>query len=367
MRKKLLILITVLLLVLVGLSVYVFVLRGQPLAPPDDEAFSPPEDILSERAGIDPEADLVQLSARPAVHMHALEGGALLVVFGDGTIAFFDETGTRTEEHSTGFSPVVSARISPNGEHVALEVLDTSTLTGQWYVWQRDSVSVESLSSNVRDVQFAPDNTLARIESTEERGTRVILERGGRDQTIYSSPLADLTVQWIDNTSLLLGTTPSGAAPGIAYVFNTRTRATTRLLGGRSGLVAFADAEQNLLFSATINGRSLRSYMLSDREERDLRFVTIPERCTLPEAGRLLCSTIENQGGATLMPDDYYSGVVANKRSQIVQINMQSGVVLPLREAPLDVTHPAVSEDGRYMFVINKNDGSVWRLRLGGE
>lgn len=367
MKKNLLLItIAILALVFAGLSVYVFVLREEPKPPLFSDTLPSPEELLVSESTADPDAPLAQLSARPIAGFTATDAGEIVVVTGGGVVQVLDGTGVVLEERPLSLSPVVSARVSPDGQQVAFEVINTNTLEGRWYIWDRDepTAAPRALPATARDIRFAPAGSLLRIEDVDDRiSTRLVLDAGGRETVLATSAIPDLQARWIDDERLLITNAPSGIAPGTAYTLNTRTRAFSRLMEGRAGLSAYY-FDNTLLFTETLSTSRLRTGVLVGEDERYLPVTTLPERCTPLTENELLCSTLYSQTGARLMPDDYYKGVVTNQRSDLVRIS-STATAVSLARVPIDGIHPQFSHDGRYVFLINKNDGALWRVRLG--
>jgi len=363
MNRFLLYIGAVLFLSLVGLSVYVFLLRQDTFHEVPQEEIVIPD---SNASVFDPNAPYAQVSAKETVEVGVTDNGDVVAVFGSGSVAVFDEQGALKQEFSSGLSPVVRAVVSPKGEAVSMLVLQPETHTSRWYRWEYSAGSPSALNQDIDDIFYSPDGTPTRVyTSAESTETRFVVEQNGREQTILTSRIPDVRAHWTDSSHLLLTTLPSGEAHGIAYLFNTRTRGTQRILGGRYGLSAIG-AGTSVLFSETTarGNRTMETSLYSAGKESELSFFTLPERCVVEGAGSFVCSSIASQGTARVMPDDYLMGKVINGSSNIYRIDAQTGLLSALASVPFDATRPAVSQGGNFIFVIDKNSGSLWRVRV---
>jgi len=366
MNKKLLIIIVALLLVFIGLSVYVFFLRGGGDTVVDNTL--PPEVLVVSENSANPNAPLVQIATGVVIHTQSTSNEELVVVLGNGTVRKITPLGAVLEEKALGLSPITKADVSPNGERVVFQVYNTTSQRGRWYVWEWETEQVPNLlPGNVRDASFSPQNTLLWTETGDDDLTsRLVLESGASTITLLTTHIPDVVARWIDENTLVLYPAPSGSAPGVVYQFNIRSRSLVQVISSRLGVsAAGSGANYPLLFTEAVTASRLVSGIHDGTSAQRIPYVTLPERCTSSRIeGELYCSTLSSQAKATLMPDDYYKGVVVNSTSGIIRVDLDTDSAIELSRLPFDAGQLTLSEDGLYVFAIDKNSGSLWRVRL---
>jgi hypothetical protein len=372
MRKIIFIIIVILILSLGILAVYVFALKDRGTGSESPFEISPGE-VSFIGTGTSVSGPLAPMTSYPVAGYRVL-ASSVIAVGSDGVVEELDFTGASLRELGIiNLRGIARAEVSPDGGTIALLLVDPATQEGRWYLWKSESGTLELLPANVEEISFSPSGRLLRQETKETGTALVVVEAGGSSQTVLSSTIPDLTAAWIGNERISLMTRPSGFAPGILYVFNTRTRATTRLLGGRFGLTARTDSgAQWTLFSETReSGKGAQLKVLREGTERTLRAATLPERCTFRGASaqtssaRAICSVFDTPLDARVMPDEYLRGDFANVSSDIMEIDLASGEERPLAEnIPQDASVLSFSQDGGILFFVDKKDGALWRLTV---
>ena len=187
-------------------------------------------------------------------------------------------------------------------------------------------------------------------------------------QTLLNSPFSNWRLSTAGD-SLLVYTKASSQAPGYAYRLSGS--GLSKVLGPLNGLVALTN------LSGT---RTLYSYI--DRNETKLAAITnlgtvteispatIAEKCvwSVKRTSVVICGAPTNSL-STSEPDNWYKGLSHfsdeiwrfNTDSQIAQILMQPKDKFGV---DLDVMQPKLSPAEDYLIFTNKNDLSLWALKL---
>ena len=255
-----------------------------------------------------------------------------------------------------------------------------------------DSASLSPLSG-----QFIPADITNLAVSPDQKNFAFLAVRDGEGQigtvdlafkkaaTVFSSPLREWRIYWPTLTSLVLATRPSGLVPGYAYRLDLSSKQLTRLVDRVNGLEILPSPNgRRWLYSGTDErGGSpfLALYDLSTQQLTRVPTGGLADKCVWTgDSTRLFCaapssfpSTSVGAGSAAVYPDDWLAGDITlnDKIWQIEAASGQSQLVFdPALASPavnLDVWKLALNpaEDGLYL--INKNDLSLWSLRLGSE
>lgn len=382
MRRIIIISTVVLVIALAGLLVYFFFFQG------DGEGVGITEGIFSlpslgdsqqntggnsqnlASAILEQQNSKVSRVGNEKVVGFSVTDSSVVVVGVSGRIREFDLLGNlQTDFENSLLRDVLYAKVSPEGDRVAILTSGTNK-SGMWVLFDKNNEGLVTLPEETRDVSFSPGGDILRLNYTKD-GSSIIVNSGGRDETIYETEIGDITAEWVDNNTVLLGTLPSGSAQGILYLLDKNSGRITRLTGSKFGLVGIVSPEKDwLLFSETNSntGKNLQSKVLdiSSGDGKTLTFRTLPERCAFSQDTRIVfCSTFRESMENAFMPDDYYKGSFKNFASDIVRVNLEQEVVETISPAmPADATRLEVTREEDALFFINKIDGNLYRLAL---
>jgi hypothetical protein len=235
------------------------------------------------------------------------------------------------------------------------------------------SIAPIPLNSAVRDVIPAPDEKKLALVETSGGGTTVRLTNWSSEgDVVLNLPLKELVVQWPTLTNITLQTKPTNLAAGLLYNYNLQTKHLELLINNVVGLsalmspsgrfIAYSGINQGLVFSA-----------LYDRQTKTisrLPFSTLMEKCGWGAMGEILYCGVPVEFPSGQYPDDWYQGQVATT-DNLWQFNPQSGENKLLYDPKgdnlgqtIDTSHLFTDKTGTTLYVINKNDLSLWSLAL---
>lgn len=211
-------------------------------------------------------------------------------------------------------------------------------------------------------------------------GTIISLVDKRTPKEIFRNSFSEWLPQLFDNGSILLTTKPSANILGYSYLYDPTTKIMTRLVREKNGLTTMADESGKfVLYSEnTPGGSSLSLYSkdaLSSEEgvniyEQHIGLNTLPEKCTWAASGTTIYCGAYNNSKGTQIPDDWYQGLVSFNDSfwKMNTTDLENIIYVadPQKEIQrnFDVTHPLVDKDEKYMIFIDKNDDSLWSLRI---
>ena len=211
------------------------------------------------------------------------------------------------------------------------------------------------------------------LTENENGGSGVIVNAdSGKSSLIFSSPIKEWLPQWANNTLIYLTTKPSAFFPGYLYSVNTASGAQTRVLGGIPGLTTNANPQNTYIVysDTTNNGFNLFSYNLKNKATEEMPLKTLAEKCAWDktDANVIYCGIPKNPKNAAY-PDEWYQGIVSFE-DDLWKFNLKTGEVFivtifsEVTNEPIDIISPLVSPDSSYVVFLNKNDSSIWSVRV---
>lgn len=222
------------------------------------------------------------------------------------------------------------------------------------------------------DIDSLDVSDSGKLIYSEKNEKKIILSdfNGNNKQTIFDSQFTDWILSW--SGSVVTATTKAtSAADGYSYSLS-QTGQLTKLLGPENGLTAKRSFDsKNIIYSSSATG-PIRSFArnLLNGNGYEILPTTIPEKCSW---GRktltiIICGTPNNllDGGE---PDLWYQGIT-HFDDNIWKFDVETGLAEILIEPKktfgiqLDIINPFLTPDEDYFVFTNKNDLSLWALKL---
>lgn len=202
-------------------------------------------------------------------------------------------------------------------------------------------------------------------------GTVYNLETGNASQ-IFRSVFTEWLPQWPNKNTITLTTKPSSAVPGIIYFLNIMTEKVTKILGGINGLTTLTSPDgENVLYSeSTRGGFTLNLYNTANQSKQKLPFVTLPEKCSWSNlnATTVYCAvpTIIPIGE---YPDQWYQGLsLFSDQIWKIDINTFTTEIIitssDMKNEEIDGINLNLSPKEDFLFFTNKKDFSFWGVRI---
>lgn len=192
---------------------------------------------------------------------------------------------------------------------------------------------------------------------------------GAAQRTIFSSPFTSWRVS-PTGPSLVIWTKASAYSDGYAYTLG-QNGTLSRLLGPLAGLTVATGPTGGLAYSYN-EGNGVKLFARETLTETDYEVLpaTLAEKCAwgTQERWMLYCG-VPTQGIRGGEPDNWYRGIsrfsdniwVFDTRVDIAEILAEPQKSLG---TDLDIYQPQVSPNEDYFVFINKNDLSLWALKL---
>ncbi len=394
-RTKIIIgVVVVLLLVALGIFLY-FLFTKEPVSPDGGGTFpgvgdevtpkqEPPVVLPEEKPGAF-EPILRQLSKEPtAGAVLGVRSGEAIVRYQDRATGNIFEIGANAEGEkrltNTTIPKVYEALWSKSG----------TTLISRYL--RDDSEVIESFSARVNleasgaegelagtflprgilDGAVSPDGT-SFFYLTEKNGgaigIRSDLAGNGRTQ-LWDSPLYEWLVLWPSQNKIFLLSKPSFLADGMLLSLDPGTGNTSLVLRNTPGLTALPNpVKPEVLFSSSREASiSLSLFNMTTGARTQVGVTTFPEKCAWNKGGTIFYCGVPKEIPTGSYPDVWYQGVIPFT-DEVWSIS-PSGVterILDISEkrgSPIDLTHPQVSTDDKFLVFTDKVSGTLWSLQM---
>lgn len=260
------------------------------------------------------------------------------------------------------------------------ETIETYSLNLKLNTDPRDELSTSTkystvgtiLVSNVGEVSTRGQNLFYIVNGENNSLGYISNINGTGSKQVWNSPIRELLVQNINNTTVAITTKPYPGVNGYLYFLNTPNGVVTKIIGNISGLSTLVspDAKKVLVLSQS-GSNKLTSYTISDRTSIDLNPSTFPEKCvwSKKDTNIVYCAVSKEIQGVTALTNWYLGSIQFN--DDVWKYDMKANTANIVADlsgenggAPIDVTKPTLSDNERYLVFMNKRDGSLWSLDL---
>ena len=242
----------------------------------------------------------------------------------------------------------------------------------------------DRLPDNISGVSVSPNGKFLLYllpVSDGVSGTVVALESRNAREVLRNS-FSEWLPQMLDSGHIILTTKPSWDVPGFSYLYNTNNRTLSRLVREKNGLTTLGNsAGKRMLYNENVSGNTVLSMYdekgFADEDSQithtaPLQLATLPEKCAWSGNGvRIFCAAFADTA-QNHIPDDWYQGTVSlHDTFWTIDTNSSDLVYLadPQKEVGhnFDVLSPFIGGNEKHLFFINKNDFTVWSMRLQKE
>ena len=372
--KKIIILAVVLGLTLIGFGIYYFFFKKTTQTQP---IIGETETILGEltpnaKERLIPITEEAVLGA--GLSVIDKEAGVNKIVYAawDGSINQIGLSGDNKNKLGlVAVDRIGEVNVSSTGELVSFKY-SLASGANRFIIYNVTDKTLKTLPQETEDVSLGNSNKEVAVVYSDKAGKKIALSYDSFSKTkdVTSTKIPDIRIDWFNSDNIALETRPSGVAQGILYSLNTKTKKTTRVLGGVYGLTTnFSPTGKMVLVSKTdSNGRSLKlaNINLDKKTERSISLFTLPEKCAWAQDERtVFCSVFKvNDPDSFVMPDDYYKRRVRSDGEEIVRISTETGQTQKVIDGSFDASNLFLMPDESYLFFINKIDGRLYRLSL---
>lgn len=332
-----------------------------------------------------PRTNLFQVSNTPVAGAVAfVKNGSLVVRYVDRATGHITDVNLETLEKvkivNETRPKIYEAHFRPDGSQVLLRSLREDgdiienislTLTAPRGTSTSELYSVKTfpLRSDMTEVAVGSNNLFYVLLNTSSISTSNFEGAGSRN--LYSSAFYDWRLTSAGNR-LIAATRPGAEALGYAYSVNTTNSGLTKLLGPLFGLVAVPDPAGAYVAYSYNDNRvpKFGARNISSGESFEILPATIADKCvwSAQERGVLYCGAPINPLTSG-EPENWYKGLT-HFSDRIWRFEAEIGISLVMSEpkkefgVDIDVMNPQLSPEEDYLIFQNKNDLSLWALKL---
>jgi hypothetical protein len=283
--------------------------------------------------------------------------------------AFILQSLTEDSDTVTSFYATLSA-VSP----AALATTSTSTAESTPF-----ELRGSPLPSNTIGIAVAPTgNNVFTLEKNTDgtSGSTGYISQfdGSKKAAIFSTPLADLNIEWPESSILAVTTKGYSRAAGYLYFVDQKTGIFTKILGDVAGLSTLVSKDGNqVLYSASANSSIITSvYNIKSGANQNLLFNTLPEKCVWSNLQKnVLYCAVPSTIPLANYPEDWYKGNVSFSDSiwEVDTVTGDAHLIADLLKTSgtiIDATNLTLDTQENYLYFINKKDLSLWSLQLNG-
>ncbi len=189
-------------------------------------------------------------------------------------------------------------------------------------------------------------------------------------QKIWTSDMKEFNSQFVNDRIVALTTKPHPKIPGFLYLVNTSNGSSVRPLGKIEGLSTLVNPSATEVAYLDTADSSLNIYTVKDGSKIRAYPLTFPEKCVWSKlyADLLYCAVPKEQLGQNSLIN-WYQGKESYSDSLFIY-NSKTGIsflIENLRETSgedIDLISPTMSDNGQYLFFMNKIDNTLWGLNL---
>ncbi len=230
------------------------------------------------------------------------------------------------------------------------------------------------LASTIQDVAVSPKgDRIFTFNIENERGVGYISNFDeGKKTKMLDTPLTQMNVAWPEENTIALTTKGSGVSSGFLYFLDAKTSTFKRILGNIIGLSTKVSTDaKKVLYSTATGRRAVTSvYNTKDNSTQEIIFRTLADKCVWSKkyVNEAYCA-VPNEMPAGLYPDEWYKGNISFI-DQIWHLDTTTGEVKLISNLTneskdfIDATDLTLDPRENYLYFVNKQDLTLWSLRL---
>jgi hypothetical protein len=237
------------------------------------------------------------------------------------------------------------------------------------------------LPDNIASVSVSADGTklfyLLPVEDGVSGTVVNITSKVGVE--VFRNSFSEWLPQMLDDGNVILTSKASANAFGYSYLYNTSNKSLARIIREKNGLTTLATAKgERVIYSENIVGSTILSFYDKQGFSQDegvvthtapLQLATLPEKCAWSlNAVRVYCGAFASTPRAQI-PDDWYQGALSfSDTFWTINTDLSDLVFLadPKKETgrTFDVFIPFLDKTEDHFFFVDKNDSTLWSMRL---
>jgi len=261
------------------------------------------------------------------------------------------------------------------GISVVLQSLTESSAVST-YVASLNEASSEIFGKYIRENAFplvvSPfKNRFFYLTKESTGAVGYISDSKTKETQVFSHPLSDWSVQWVNENTLMFTTKPASAIQSVSYLYDLRVKKLSKVFGPKNGLTALSSPLlDKIIYSETIQEKLLTGiHDTKTNSDTYLEQTTLADKCVWSSTSVIVYCGVPKTIPSGKLPDIWYQGLLStNDRIVAINTNTQEETIIvdPQNEAgeEIDTQDLKLSADGNYLIFTNKKDLSLWGLKL---
>lgn len=230
------------------------------------------------------------------------------------------------------------------------------------------SVKTSALPVNTNELTVGL-NTIAYTQKASRSVTQATFD-GAKPSVLFVGAFNQWLLALAGDNTLVLTTKPSSNTPGYSYAIDAKTKTLRKILGPLNGLSVLPNQNfSRIAYSSSESNFSFTAKNLSTGTESRLFPATLADKCvwSLKKPADLYCGAPSDVGAGE--PDQWYQGIVhfADRLWRFDTSSDISDIIAdPQKDfgVAIDAEKLFLSPDEDYLFFTNRNDLSLWALKL---
>ncbi len=272
---------------------------------------------------------------------------------------------------------VIAQYVGSDDQSVATYLLSitakmATTSTGALIATNDFTTTATALPANIESFAISSTTLFYLVQNQYSSTGFVSSIAGGKQKQVWSSPITELSAQFVNGTTVALTTKPYQNVPGYVYFVNTTTGSVKEALGNIPGLSTLVSPDAKRVLALSQGGGTAGLFVdtIAGGATQTITPTTFPEKCVWSKKNTdiIYCAvpqqTLDDTSltswymGTTQFTDDIWQfDLKANTGHIIENLSSDSGELI-------DVEKPALSPSEQYFVFINKRDSALWSLDL---
>ncbi len=231
------------------------------------------------------------------------------------------------------------------------------------------TVSTVEFPTQIKQIYTSGENFLYAIENQNSTMLYTNDVFNKKSKQVWSSPIKELSFQYINAKTAVAYTKPAQFIKGYAYTINLDTGRSTKIIGDIPGLsLSVSPNGENSIFIS--QNENISMFFKSKATTSPLYPETLPEKCVWSRKDQNIayCAVPKtNLTGQSMT--SWYLGVEMFSDS-LWKYNLKNNISIKLVDLKtetgqdIDVIEPLLSQKEDYLIFINKRDKILWSVSL---
>lgn len=381
LKRILIFIIIILIIALIGLSVYTFLIKPKEEEPPLGEFPEGEEGFIPFEEEFIPELDLkIKAISKEAVLAPTLTNDKTGVIYYsrvNGNVWQSDFNGDNLTQVSDSILENLIKVLWSSDKKEVITIFQDPLGEVSKYFYKHETDKALPLNKYINYVAWSPDVSKIAYqyqnELTDENNISISSPDGSDSSIIIRTRMRNLIVEWPKEEKLFLREKATGLVQSSLYSLSPLTRAFTKVISDIYGFsTKWSTDGEKLLYSKTkSNGKDIVVFVANKdgSNQKTTKVSTLVEKCVWSQDPRIIyCAVPKNIRDAKILPDDFYKGTFLAD-DDFWKINVETNEKTKiLEEWDMPEKYNAddlfLSPQESYLLFVNKINGLLYSVEL---